>query len=67
MCEVPKIGDGLTEEVRKNSKGEYWAVNGARKYIASEVEEIGPFCFVKVDEEDTESPARKEQEKVSKY
>jgi hypothetical protein len=44
---VPYLGCGLTEEVVKNSKGEYWAINGARKYEKSEVEKSGPFYFVK--------------------
>lgn len=52
MHEQPHLGDGLTEEVVKNSKGEYWAINGARKYEKSEVEKEGPFYWVKCDRED---------------
>lgn len=50
--EVPKLGKCLTEEVVKNSNGEYWAINGARKYEKSEVEKVGNLFWLKTDKED---------------
>lgn len=52
MHKQPQLGECLTEEVVKNSKGEYWAINGARKYEASEVEKEGPFYWLKIKEDD---------------
>lgn len=63
---VPKLGCGLTEEVVKNSKGEFWAINGGRKYIESEVEKVGNFYWLKTDEEETESMARQRHEDETK-
>ncbi len=60
--EVPYLGCGKTEEVVKNSKGEYWAINGARKYDKSEVEKVGPFYWLKTDEEESESPSKESKE-----
>lgn len=63
---MPKLGCKLSEEVFKTSDGEYWAMNGGRKYIESEVEKVGNFYWLKTDEEETESMARQRHEDETK-
>lgn len=48
---APQLGECLTEEVLKVGD-KYWAANGAREYKRSELEQVGPFFFVKTKDED---------------